>query len=110
MSMEHCAICSDLMNSASNVVEFPLSFELDAKNQFPLKSHATSLAMEYRIAWEAAELLVVRAVLPLFIICGLIIELLITPLFVSAIIGISMLFILPDNTVEIKVKSESHTS
>src|SRR5215212_8901933 len=100
MSMEHCAICSDLMNSASNVVEFPLSFELDAKNQFPLRSHATSVAMEYRIAWEAAELLVVRAVLPLFI----------TSLFVSAIIGISILFILPDNTVEIKVKSESHTS
>ena len=33
----------------------------------------------------------------LFIICGIIIELFITPLFVSAIVGISILFILPVN-------------
>jgi hypothetical protein len=35
------------MNSTSNVVELLLlSFELDAKTQSPLRSHATSLAME----------------------------------------------------------------
>jgi hypothetical protein len=85
------------MNSASNVIEFSLSFELDVKTQSPFRSHATSLAIEYRIAREAAELLSVAAVLPLFIICGIIIELFITSLFVSAIVGISILFNLPVN-------------
>jgi hypothetical protein len=39
-------------------------------------------------------------VLLLFIICGIIIELFITSLFVSAIVGISILFILPDRVLE----------
>jgi hypothetical protein len=47
------------------------------------------------MAWEAAESLAAGAVLLLFIICGIIIELFITSLFVSAIVGISILFILP---------------
>ena len=49
------------------------------------------------MAWEAAESLAAGAVLLLFIICGIIIELFITSLFVSAIVGISILFILPVN-------------
>jgi hypothetical protein len=54
------------------------------------------------MAWEAAESLAAGAVLLLFIICGIIIELFITSLFVSAIVGISILFILPD-----KIRAES---
>src|SRR5215213_5960723 len=93
------------MNSASNVVELPLSFEFDVKTQSPLRSHATSLAMEYRIAWEGAELLAVGAELPLFIICDVIMELFIISLFVSVIVGISMLFILPDKIREVSSPS-----
>jgi hypothetical protein len=54
------------------------------------------------MAWEAAESLAAGAVLLLllFIICGIIIELFITSSFVSAIVGISILFILPDNTMD----------
>jgi hypothetical protein len=97
-----------LMNSTSNVVELLLlSLELDAKIQSPLKSHAISLAMEYRIAWEAAESFAAGAVLPLLIICGIIVVLLITSLLVSAIVGISILFILPD---KIRVVSSSSSS
>jgi len=54
--------------------------------------------MENRIAWEAAVSFAV-AVLLLLIICDIIAELFIAALFVSAIIGISILFILPDKTM-----------
>jgi hypothetical protein len=85
-----------------------LSFELDAKIQSPLRSHTISLAIEYRIAREAAESFAAAgAVLPLFIICGITVELFITSLFVSAIVGISILFILPD---KISVVSSSSFS
>jgi hypothetical protein len=80
------------MNSTSNVVLLLLSsFELDAKIQSPLRSHAISLAIEYRIAREAAESFAAAgAVLLLFIICGITVELFITSSFVSAIVGISI--------------------
>src|SRR5918997_531367 len=88
-----------LINSASNVVLLLLLslFELDAKTQSPLRSHATSLAMEYCIAREAAESFVTGDVLLLFIICGITIKLFISSLLVSVIVGISILFILPVN-------------
>jgi hypothetical protein len=63
--------------------------------------------MEYRIAWEAAESFAAGVVLPLFIICGIIVVLFITSLLVSAIVGISILFILPD---KIRVLSSSSSS
>src|SRR5918996_1912537 len=93
------------MNSTSNVVLLLLSsFELDAKIQSPLRSHAISLAIEYRIARAAAESFAADAVLLLFVICGITVESFITPLFVSANVGINILFILPD---KIRVVSSS---
>jgi hypothetical protein len=90
-----------LMNSASNVVVVLLSLVSAAKTQSPLRSHAISLAIENRMAWEAAAVVVsfAAAVLLLLIVCGIIAELFIAgSLFVSAIVGIRILFILPDKT------------
>lgn len=84
------------MNSASNVVVL-LSLESAAKTQSPLRSHATSLAIENLIAWETAVSFAVAVLLLLLIICDIIAELFIAALFVSAIVGISILFILPVN-------------
>jgi hypothetical protein len=60
--------------------------------------------MEYCIALEAAESFAAGAVRSLFIICGMIVVLFITSLFVPAIVGISILFTLPD---KIRVVSSS---
>src|SRR5919108_4305531 len=85
------------MNSASNVVVL-LSLVSAAKTQSPLRSHAISLAIENCMAWEAAVSFA-AAVLLLLIVCGMIAELFIAgSLFVSAIIGIRIVFILPDKT------------
>jgi hypothetical protein len=88
------------MNSASNVVVLLLSLASAAKTQSPLRSHAISLAIENRMAWEAAVVVsFAAAVLLLLIVCGIIAELFIAgSLFVSAIVGIRILFILPDKT------------
>jgi hypothetical protein len=52
----------------------------------------------------AAESFAADAVLLLFVICGITVESFITPLFVSANVGINILFILPD---KIRVVSSS---
>jgi hypothetical protein len=96
--MEHCAICTDLDEFyikcggvAAAIVGVRCQDPVPAQNPCNISSHGVPHSL------EAAESFAAGAVLPLLIICGIIVVLFITSLLASAIVGISILFILPVN-------------